>query len=120
MKNQLTYKKTIKIICLIYLIIVLLFNLGNVCFADGTISTGGVTPDINNDFNYIGGVILGIIQVVGTAIGVIVIAIIGIRYMIGSVEEKAEYKKTFGYYVLGAVLLMGAVNIASIVYDIFW
>ena len=39
--------------------------------------------------------ILGVIQTVGTIISVIVLMIIGIKYMLGSVEERSEYKKVW-------------------------
>ena len=35
--------------------------------------------------------------------------------MIGSVEEKAEYKKTMGPYALGAVMVFAITNILSII-----
>ena len=38
--------------------------------------------------------------------------------MSSSIEEKAEYKKTFIYYVLGAVLLFVAPTLANIIYNI--
>ena len=57
----------------------------------------------------------GIIQVVGTIIAVGVLMVIGIKYMMGSAEEKAEYKKTMLPYIIGAVILFAAVNIAKAV-----
>ena len=41
--------------------------------------------------------------------------VIGIKYMMGSAEEKAEYKKTMIPYLVGAVILFAAVNIAGVV-----
>lgn len=66
----------------------------------------------------IGNNILGIIQVVGTVIAVGVLMVIGIKYMMGSAEEKAEYKKTMLPYLIGAIILFAAVNIASYVVGI--
>ena len=39
--------------------------------------------------------------------------ILGIKYMTGSAEEKAEYKKTMVPYLVGAVILFGAAAIAQ-------
>lgn len=61
--------------------------------------------------------VLGIIQVVGTLISVGTLMVIGIRYMTGSLEEKASYKKSMLPYVIGSILLFSAVNITSAVYD---
>lgn len=65
----------------------------------------------------IGGTILGLVQVVGSVLAVIVLAVIGIKYMMGSTEEKAEYKKTLLPYIIGAVILFAASNLASVVFN---
>ena len=66
----------------------------------------------------IGNRIIGAIQVIGSLVSVIAIIVIGIRYMLGSVEEKAQYKETLGPYLLGAVLVFGITNVLAIVYNI--
>ena len=43
--------------------------------------------------------------------------VLGIKYMMGSAEEKAEYKKTFIPYIIGAVLLFAASAFASQLYS---
>lgn len=60
--------------------------------------------------------VLGVVNIVGTVCSVVILCIIGIRYMLGSVEEKAEYKKTMLGYVIGAVLLFTATTIPTILY----
>ena len=55
---------------------------------------------------------------IGMAVSVIVLLVLGIKYMIGSAEEKAEYKKTMIPYLVGAVLVFGASAIAQVVYSI--
>ena len=66
----------------------------------------------------LGGHILGVINTVGVVLSVVILMIIGIKYMLGSVEEKAEYKKTMIGYVIGAMLLFGITTIANILYTI--
>ena len=63
---------------------------------------------------------LGFVQVIGSAVSVIIIAVVGIKYMWCSVEEKAEMKQTMFYYVIGAILVFTTVNVVSIAYDVFW
>ena len=63
------------------------------------------------------GKIVGIIQVVGTMVSVGMLIVLGIKYMMGSAEEKAEYKKTLLPYFIGAILIFGTVNITQIIYD---
>ena len=43
--------------------------------------------------------------------------ILAIKYMLGSVEEKAQYKKTMFPYVIGCVLIFGITNILAIIID---
>ena len=65
-----------------------------------------------------GGRILGAISTIGTVLSVVVLMIIGIKYMTGSVEEKAEYKKTMTSYMLGAFLLFAATTLPNLLYNI--
>ena len=61
--------------------------------------------------------IMGVIQTVGVVIAVVILMVLGIKYMMGSAEEKAEYKKTFIPYIVGAVLIFAASTIANVVYQ---
>lgn len=65
-----------------------------------------------------GNVIVTLIATVGSLLSVIMLVILGIRYMGASVEEKAIYKKTLTPYAIGAVLVFAASTIASIAYDL--
>lgn len=62
--------------------------------------------------------IISIIQTAGSIISVIVLIIIGMRYMFSSVEEKAEYKKTMIGYMIGCIMVFSLVNLLGIIYDI--
>ena len=55
---------------------------------------------------------------VGVAIAVIIGLIIGIKFMIGSVEEKAEIKKLLWPYLIGCLVVFGAFGIWKIVIEI--
>ena len=81
---------------------------------------GGVTikPKTNQDLTELtnmGNNIIGIIQVIGSLIAVAMVLVIGIKYMMGSAEEKAAYKKTMIPYLIGAILLFIGVNVVKIV-----
>ncbi len=60
-----------------------------------------------------GNTVLGLIQAVGTFVAVAVLMILGLKYMLGSIEERASYKKSMLPYLIGAILLFGAVNITA-------
>ena len=76
------------------------------------------TDDENERLIDIGGKILGIIQVAGSVISVIVLIILGIKYMFGSIEEKVQFKKTMMPYTVGAVLLFSTSNILGFAYSV--
>ena len=117
-------KKTKKI--LILLVILLLCTL----FFETTVKAAGSgdTTDLdyyrpsdtgmNSELKDKAGIALGIIQTVGSVISVIALAVIGIKYMLGSVEEKAEYKKTMMPYIIGAIMVFATSNIVSILYNL--
>lgn len=66
-----------------------------------------------------GGIIVGIIRTVGTVASVIMIIILGLKYMTGSTQDKAKYKESMIPYIIGVVMLVAVVNILGILYNIF-
>jgi type IV secretory pathway VirB2 component (pilin) len=64
----------------------------------------------------LGNQIITIISTVGSIASVIVLVVLGLKYMMGSAEEKAEYKKTLMPYVIGAALVFAASAISSIIF----
>ena len=67
----------------------------------------------------IGQRLVGILQAVGIVLSVVILIVIGIKYMLGSAEEKAEYKKTLMPYIIGAALIFAASMFAQSAYDFF-
>ena len=63
----------------------------------------------------IGNDIIGTVTMIGSIVSVITLIILGIKYMLGSVEERAEYKKTLTPYVIGAVMVFGITNIINFI-----
>lgn len=61
--------------------------------------------------------VIKLIQIVGSGIAVIVVTMLGVKYMIASTNEKADVKKQAVPIVIGCVLLFAAVNIAGIIAD---
>ena len=66
----------------------------------------------------VGNKVIQILSVIGSILSVIVIIVLGIKYMMGSVEEKAEYKRTLLPYLIGAAFIFAASSIAGIVYEV--
>ena len=110
--------KLMKIATVIATILMLVLVGSNVVYGltptDLKANTGATgTTEIQN----FGGNIMGVINVVGVVVAVVVLMVIGIKYMMGSAEEKAEYKKTMIPYIVGAVLIFGATTIANVVFQ---
>lgn len=61
--------------------------------------------------------IIGAFQAIGNIVSVLALVIIGVKYMIGSIEEKAEYKKTMINYIIGAILVFAISNISAAIYN---
>lgn len=110
--------KNIKIITSI-IISILIISLTATVFAlkpseveiDGELNDGGEMKEFGEKT-------LGIIQTVGIVGSVIILMVAGIKYMTGSVEEKADYKKALLPYVVGAILLFSATTIANMIYQV--
>lgn len=62
--------------------------------------------------------IIGTIKVVGIIISVVMLGILGIKYMTGSVQEKAEYKKTMIPYLIGAILVVAITQLLGVIIEI--
>ena len=57
--------------------------------------------------------------IAGIIVAIIVLLVLGIKYMMGSAAEKAEYKKTMIPYIVGAALIFAASVFANVIYEFF-
>ena len=60
-------------------------------------------------------VIIGAIQTMGIVVSFISLMILGLKYMAGSVSEKAEYKKTMIPYLVGIVILFTTTQLVALI-----
>lgn len=115
-------KKSIKVISTLLLTIMLVASIaGTVLAVDPNTVLNGLNGNSNvqtNDLTKVGNNIVTIIQVVGIVIAVIVLLVIGIKYMMGSASEKAEYKKTMIPYIVGAVLIFAGTSLVRVIYSL--
>lgn len=110
-------KKTIKIIVFIAIILCI------VAVATMVSAASGISPDemigtespASDKIASLGNQIIGVVQGIGIVVSVVVVIVLGIKYMMGSVEEKAEYKKTMMPYLIGAALIFAASTISMAV-----
>ena len=110
--------KTMKVLTIIATILLIVSMGTSIVYG---LTPSGLTPNGNaqgtNEVQKFGQNIMGVIQVAGVVIAVVVLMILGIKYMMGSAEEKAEYKKTMIPYIVGALLIFAATTIANVIYQ---
>lgn len=116
-------KKQVKIISVLLIVLMALTMVSTSVFA--TVSIDQTIKDMANgsgkqptEVVNLGKTIVTIMQTVGIVVAVVVLLVIGIKYMIGSAEEKAEYKKTMIPYIIGAILLFASTTIVGVVYNL--
>lgn len=120
-----------KILLIILMLVINIFFLNiNVVQADGIsdVISGGdgflqagkneeITID-DNELQNTSNMIYNILLILGMCIAVIVAAILGIKFMIGSVEEKAQVKDALIPFIVGCVVIFGAFGIWKIFINI--
>ena len=118
MSNITKRNRMVKIFSAILVISMVLFT-ANMVFASDPFDN--IKPDYHgtNGITDIGNTVIGIVTVIGMVASVLVLVVLGIKYMMGSAEEKAEYKKTMIPYVVGAALIFAASAFAQVVYQFF-
>lgn len=109
-------KTSIKTIILISLMSIIVLNLIGTNVLAVNPDKYAPSQEINSTaFLNKAGTVLGWIKYLGILIAVIVLTIIGLKYLFGSVEGKAEYKKSMAPYVLGCFLLMGVSLVIALI-----
>ena len=109
-------KKIMKYVWLtiiISLVFILIKN-STVCAKINT-EIGPITAD--TQFQKLGNGILGTVQVIGIFVAVAGLMIIGIKYMLGSAEEKSEQKQILIYYLIGSIMVISIVKVVELIYS---
>ena len=124
------YEKMISVLLIIFITVV---SISNFAYAAGdadkkqAAGTGipGVISGLTNptktvettSLTNMGAQIVAVVQTIGIVVAVVILLVLGIKYMVGSAEEKAEYKKTMIPYLVGAVLIFAATTLVNVVYQ---
>lgn len=62
--------------------------------------------------------IYNILLIIGMAVAVVIASILGIKFMIGSMEEKAQIKESLIPFIIGCIVVFGAFGIWKIFINI--
>ena len=110
-------KKTmIRITSIALMVAMIAMCLSNVVFAgDAPIPSGNTGGGAATKIGEVLSVILGIAQVIGVAIAVIMLVVLAIKYISAAPGDKAEIKKHAVVYIVGAVVLFAAAGILQII-----
>lgn len=111
-------KKAYKLMSIALVAIMMVCTLSTTLYA---LTPGQITPTAtaaDDQIQSIGQKVLSAVTTAGIVLSVVMLAVLGVKYMMGSAEEKAEYKKSMMPYLIGAVLIFGASVIATAVYNV--
>ena len=112
-------KKILKLVSMLLVVLIICSFGMNIVYASNPID--GISIDTgfkgSSEINTAAGKILGVIQVIGTAIAIGMLLYLGIKYIMSSPDDRASIKKSATMYVIGAIVLFAAVNIVKIIYE---
>lgn len=112
-------KKVVKVLTMVIMIVMIMsITVSSLAIEPGDIK-GTQNPTGSPEIATVGQNIVGILQTFGIVLSVVVLVIIGIKYMMGSAEEKADYKKTMIPYIAGAAVIFMASVLAQVIYKFF-
>lgn len=112
---KINVNKVTKIISIVMIVTMLIALVTPVFAVDP--ATIKANEDSTGKITSLGSQIIGIVTTIGSVVAVLVLVVLGVKYMMGSAEEKAEYKKTLMPYVIGAVLVFAASTIAGVIFS---
>ena len=110
------------IILLIMVLLSLVFIIPNYSYADdiglGDLNSYQGSGTSSSRFKTKTNKVFKIIKDTGTVISVIMLTAIGIKFMLGSAEEKADYKKSLIPYIIGAAMVFLGSWLPQLIYDL--
>ena len=108
-------KKNIKIMLIIIIITAIIFILITPIYSNADFNPADWKPQQTSNFKEKFGGLISTIGTLGSVVSVIALILIGIRFLLGSVEEKAEYKDRFKPYLIGAAFVFAISKITEII-----
>lgn len=110
--------KVLSIILVVMMVLTVITPVFGAAYQEPSVYTGEQDTNVDTSkISNLGQSIIRILTTIGIIASVIVLIVLGIKYMMGSPEEKAEYKKTLMPYIIGAGLVFAASAIAQVVFN---
>ena len=107
-------KKMAQVMTVLAVVLGILFATSMV-FAAGYDIPSAKASGADNALGNIGGMVLSVAQIIGTAVAVIMLIVLAIKYISAAPNDKAEIKKHAVVYIVGAIVLFAASALLGIV-----
>ena len=115
--------KALKVFITILMAIFVVCTISQVAFAkSATEIIGGINADTDSvdatGLQTLAGKIIGLIQIASAVAALILIAVFGFKFIMGSANEKADYQKSFIPLIVGVVVVFAATSIAKLLFGL--
>ena len=113
-------KKLTKVVSILLVSVIALGLAITPVFASTTLSWDNITIEsktspVSASAENVAGKILGVVQIIGVAVAVIMLIVLAIKYISAAPNDKAEIKKHAVVYVVGAIVLFAASGILGLI-----
>lgn len=108
-------KRTAQIITVLTVVLGILFATSMVFAADSYVIPTAASSGADGAIGKIGSMVLSVAQIVGTAVAVIMLIVLAIKYISAAPNDKADIKKHAVVYIVGAIVLFAASALLGIV-----
>ena len=120
--------KTLKIFATILMVMVVMCTSASMVFAapadivdkvDEQVTVAGQSGDAAaGELTKIAGKVVNLIQIASAVLAVVLIAVFGFKFILGSANEKADYQKSFIPLIVGVVVVFAATSIAKLLFGL--
>ena len=120
--------KTLKLLAVIIMAIAVICTSTSMVFAapvdvvdavDKQIEEAGKTGNAAaTELTGIAGKVVNLIQIASAVLAVVLIAVFGFKFILGSANEKADYQKSFIPLIVGVVVVFAATSIAKLLFGL--
>ena len=123
-------EKSLKLVTTLLMVIILVVTCAGNVFADGDAVENGtdligqiedkisITEADPGNLVTLAGKIIGLIQLASAVAAVVLVAVFGFKFIMGSANEKADYQKSFIPLIVGVVVVFSATTIAKLLFSL--
>ena len=120
--------KALKIFAIMIMAMCIVCTTTQVIFAGDKPDTSGIVDNIDGNITAnteaagsltaLAGKIVGLVQIASAVAAVVLIAVFGFKFILGSAQEKSDYQKSFIPLIVGVVVVFAATSIAKLLFGL--